>query len=46
MMVFDLLARYATENTVKILVGNKSEKDSDRAVATDDARVSCTENAF
>ena len=31
---------YATENTVKILVGNKSEKDSDRAVATDDARVS------
>ena len=32
--------RYAIENTVKILVGNKSEKDSERAVSTDDARVS------
>ncbi|OEH77805.1 Ras family domain-containing protein [Cyclospora cayetanensis] len=30
--------RYATENAVKILVGNKSEKDCDRAVATDDAK--------
>ncbi|KAL8449743.1 hypothetical protein Emag_003552 [Eimeria magna] len=30
--------RYATENTVKILVGNKSEKDRDRVVATEDAR--------
>lgn len=30
--------RYATENTVKILVGNKSEKDSDRAVDAEDAR--------
>ncbi|KAL8439336.1 hypothetical protein Efla_002816 [Eimeria flavescens] len=30
--------RYATENTVKILVGNKSEKDRDRVVPTEDAR--------
>ncbi|KAL8269774.1 hypothetical protein Esti_006303 [Eimeria stiedai] len=30
--------RYATENTIKILVGNKSEKDRDRVVATEDAR--------
>lgn len=30
--------RYATENTVKILVGNKSEKGSGRTVSTEDAR--------
>lgn len=35
-----VVCRYATENTVKILVGNKSEKDSDRAVDAEDARVS------